>query len=316
MSHKETMNTKNKIKEKSIESLVFKLNNNEIEDLNINRTSTLMQRIILVPPIKETQELYSNKVYDISYGDIDLRKAKMENLFEPSVGKIVERISGNHSMIADCTKDITDAVDMLLKNIPLLVPNKSASSNPSKWYIMECRDEKWFVFGKTVSVDFDENYMFEKLEIKDKYIREKKLDIIRSYHNAMRSRDNITIKNATNTLVEEWYNWVLKKHMKLITEMAHKIYWTPLYVEALNVHQTYFRDNPIEDWLFYPLAGAMRHNFSVSEPDKDLFFGPPIKALAKTNHPGNIIVNVGTFFRIETSFFGGKIAFHRNGKKY
>jgi hypothetical protein len=230
--------------------------------------------------------------------------------------KITDYINTLPDLRADCQNEISDTSNLLLKNIPLLVPNKAYNIDPAKWFLMRCNGNDYVIFGKTVAIDINENYLFDKLGLKDKSLRDQKLEIVTSYHTAVKSGNNMSINYAVQNLKSEWYEYLYKKYCDLITTVAHLIYWTPIAFELIPVHYPYFGSITASDWFLFPHYFTIQHNFSRTVPDKFFKIGPPMNALKNPLYPGKVLCDIGLFLKITTSLFGGKMTFTRDQKTY
>jgi hypothetical protein len=105
------------------------------------------------------------------------------------------------------------------------------------------------------------------------------------------------------------------RYVNLITDTAHKIYWTPIAFDMVPIHNNYFATIPVADWFFYPYFAMIRSYFSRTEPNMFLAIGPPMKLLKAPPYPGKVIVDIGLYLKYRSPLFG-KLSFSRNGKEY
>jgi hypothetical protein len=261
-------------------------------------------------------EIYTNKLKDPTYGSVDLRSLKLSNFSNSFANKLMESIALNADLIADCATSIAETTQNVLKCCPLFIPNKAHNLDPAKWYLYVFTKAKYISFCKTVAIDINDNYLFEALSLKNEKDRAEKLTLITEFHKAIKSGNNTRINYAVTSLKENWYGVLMPKYIDLITENAHKIYWTPIALEMLPIHYTFFGTIPVADWLFYPYYGQMRSYFSKEVPNMGVVFGPPIKILKEPPFPGKMLVEIGVFIKYNAPLFGGKITFSRNGNEY
>jgi hypothetical protein len=294
---------------------ILKAQSENVAEFNNSSVSYISSEKIY-PPMSEMKELYEKKVYDPTYGNIDFRATKIDRFSDTMANKIVDYINASPELKADCQNEISDTVNLIIKNIPLLVPNKAYNIDPAKWFLMRCKGNEYVIFGKTVALDIDENYFFDKLGLKDKSLRDQKLDIVTSYHAAVKSGNNSSIKYTLQNLTSEWYAYLYKKYIDLITTVSHLIYWIPAAFELLPVHYPWFGTIPVSDWFLFPHYFLIQHNFSRTTSDKVFKIGPPINILQNPLYPGKMLCDIGLFFKATVSFFGGKITLTRDQKTY
>jgi hypothetical protein len=300
----------------NIENIFFKHTTQYNDVLNAYDAISYISDEKMFPSTQDTKNIYLDKLNEPSYGNIDFRSLKSNNLSSIVANKLVDRIDNLPELKANCIDAISDATQTIIKNIPLFVPNKACTIDPAKWFLLQSAESNnHIIFGKTVAIDIDENILFEKLGLKDNKTRSKKLAIVVSYHDAIRSKNNSEIRKATDALKNEWYKELYPKYKDLHISSSHTIYWVPLYFEMLPVHNNFFSTIPIDDWIFYPYWGIMRHNFSRTQPDRIFNFGPPMKCLKHTPFPGKILCTIGTYLEYKTSVFG-TITISRNNKTY
>jgi hypothetical protein len=269
---------------------------------------------IMVPSVEEVNKEYSKRIIDPNYCNVDLRNAKLSEFSSSFANKLYLAVANKSDLIIDCSQSITDTVNLFLKGNKLLVPNKACSDDPAKWYLMEFPGSKYITFGRRVQMDINEDYLFEKLGLKDHRLREEKLEVVRNYHNAMKGGNNSAIRYNQDIIVKDWYNTLMPKYAEMFTEVAHENYWTLAYFEMIPVHGSFFGKIKAADWFFYPFYACIRKMFSKAVPNLTLDIGPPTEVLEKPPYAARVICSVGVFLKYNSSFFGGKITFDRNGK--
>jgi hypothetical protein len=269
-----------------------------------------------IPDGYETIELYSKRLKDYSYGRIDFRNLKLSGLSNSFGNKMVAAINANLDLRTDCMTAIADATQMFLKNHPVLVPNKAYNVDPAKWFIEVYERAKYICFGRPVAIDIDDNHLFKALRLENEKDRAAKLAIVTQYHNAVKSGDNTKIQNAITSLKNNWYGELLPRYVELLTEIGHKVFWTPVALEMMQVYNTYFGTIPPSDWFLYPYYSQIRSYFSRESPNMVLMMGPPMEVLKTRPYAGKIIVDIGVYLKYKAPLFSGKITFSRNGKDY
>jgi hypothetical protein len=270
----------------------------------------------MVPSVNEVKKEYSKRLIDPNYYNIDLRNIKLSEFSSSFANKLYLAVANKSDLIVDCSQSITETVNSFLKGNKLFVPNKACSDDPAKWYLMEFPGSKYISFGRRVQMDINENYLFEKLGLKDSKAREEKLEIVRNYHNAMKGGNNKSIRYNQDILVTDWYNTLMPKYAEIFTEVAHENYWTLSYFELLPVHNVFFGKETVADWFFYPFYVCIRKMFSKIVPNLSFDIGPPTKVLEKPPYAARVICSVGVFLKYNSTIFGGKITFDRNGKTF
>jgi hypothetical protein len=271
----------------------------------------------IVPSVEETNDIFKKRIANPSYGNIDFKILKTANFSESFGLKLIKVIDSLPDLKAESSEIISNITQTAIKGCDIFVPNKSHNLDPSKWFLFVYEKAKYFVFGKTVAIDFNDEYFFDQLGLKDKKERAKKLELVTNFHNAMKTGNNTSIEYNTNALKSGWYEVLLNKGVKCFISEAHKIYWTLVLYDMIPVHNSYYGTvNPPQDWFMYPLYANMRKMFSKEVPDSILNFGPPIALLKNPLFPGKMICDVGVFFKYSASLFGGKLSIERNGKTY
>jgi hypothetical protein len=270
----------------------------------------------LLPGIDESIEVFSKRIEDPSFGNIDFRALKSSQLSNSMANKMLETINGLPELKGDCSKNIADATQLLIKECKLFNSNKAHNINPSKWFLEIYESSKYLCIGKTVAIDLDSAYFFEELGLQNRKDREEKLSLVTNYHNALKSRNNKSIKYNNDVLNAGYFSPILNKGVDLLTAMAHRVYWKPIYYSMIDITQPYFGTIPASDWFLYPIYARMVNMFSVNEPNIYMSFGPPINLLKNPPFAGEVICDIGVYVKYSVSFFGGRLSFERNGKKY
>jgi hypothetical protein len=270
----------------------------------------------MVPDIELYSQEYKKKLADYTYGNVDLRNAKVSNISDGLAQKLFQRIAASSNLIVDCSLEIDQAANQFIKNHQLFVSNKGYNYDHNKWYMIPIKGSKYVVFGKYVAVDIDENAYFEAMKLTNVKDREAKLALIKEWHDAVKSGVRSRMEYALDILDREYRKYLWDLNVDLITEAAHSVYWKPVNLGLLPVYERYFGTRPLEEWFLYPYFFELRHSFSVEIPDKSLIVGPPMKLFQKQPYPGRMLIQVGCFIEYTNSLFGGKITLTRHGKSY
>jgi hypothetical protein len=270
----------------------------------------------LVPDIESYSQEYKKKLADYTYGNIDLRNAKHNDLFPGVSQKIYQRVALSSELIADCSTEIDQTANQFIKSHRLFVSNRGYNLDHNKWFMVLPEKSKYLVFGKYVGVDINENFYFEAMKLSNAKDRQAKLAVIKEWHDAVKSGVRARMEYALDVLNREYRKYLWDLNVDLITEVAHSIYWYPVNLGLLPIYERYFGTRPLEDWLLYPWFFEVRHNFSANTPDKSLIVGPPINLSQKQPYPGRMLIQVGCFVEYTNSLFGGKITLTRHGKSY
>jgi hypothetical protein len=303
--------------EKSVENVIdLSQNNSQYFDYTLGSLLNYFEPDKQFPSGYETLEMYTKRLKDPHYGNVDFRSLKSFNFSNSFANKLIGTIANTPKLLADCSVSISETVQNVIKNCPLFVPNKAHNLDTAKWFIIIYEKAKYICFCKTVAIDIDDNRLFEALYLKNEKDRADKLAIIAEYHTAVKNGNNNAIKYAVESLKTNWFGALLPRYIDIVTETAHKIYWTPISFEMLPVYMTYFGTIPVSDWLFYPYYSQIRSYFSREVPNMCLSMGPPMKVLKAPPFPGKVIVDVGVFLKYKAPLFGGKISFYRNEQEY
>jgi hypothetical protein len=270
----------------------------------------------MYPTVEDIDAAYSNRLKDIGYGAFDLRSLKLSNISQGLMNNISMRVGNSTKLITDCSQEIAEAQNQLIKNFKLFVPNKAYNLDPGKWWLIPVNGAKYIIFGKTIALDIDENFYFKEIGLENEKDRADKLALVKEFHDARKSGVGARIDYAIVSLKENWYRYLYEKNLDLVRAAAHSIYWNPIALELMTIHDLYFGTVPAADWFLYPFYFQIRHNFSVAIPDKALFCGPPINLFKKPPFPGKMLAEIGLFIQYTNSFFGGKITLTRHGKSY
>lgn len=260
--------------------------------------------------------LHLKRFEDPSFGSIDFRSLKLSNFSNSFTNKLVESIDFNTKLKSDCITAIAEAAQMFIQKCPLLISNKAATIDPAKWFINIFEKSKFVYFGRLVPVDIDENYLFEAIGLKNIKDRTDKLALVTNFHDAIKSENNARIKQAADSLRKNYFKALMPHYVKLITDIAHKVFWSPIAFEMVPIYGKYFATIPAADWFLYPYYSQICSYFSRNIPNMALEIGPPMQILKKQPFPGNVLVTIGVFLRYHAPLFSKKISFERNGTMY
>jgi hypothetical protein len=162
----------------------------------------------------------------------------------------------------------------------------------------------------------NENVYFNEIGLPNRKERDEKLALIKEFHDAVKSGVNARIQYAVISIKRDIYGYLWNKTVDLITAAAHSVYWTPVALELMAVHDPFFGTISLKDWVLFPYYFQIRHNFTKEIPDKFISFGPPIELLKNPPFPGKMYAIAATFIQYTSSLFHGKITLTRHGKSY
>jgi hypothetical protein len=288
----------------------------DIKANEINDYSFLADEKSIIPSREEIENVHMKRINDPSYGNVDFRTLKMQGLSSSASNKIVEKINKLPELKSDCSRDIAEATQLLIKDCGLFLPNKAHNVDPAKWFMLLFEESKYICFGKQVAIDIDDNYFFEKIGLKNQKEREDKLALITAYHNAMKGGNSRSIQYNTNLLKSEWFGYLLDKSVKLWVNTGHEAYWTAVSYNTLPVYLEYYGTVPTNDWFFYPNNATMIKRYSREEPKMYMSLGPPMELLKDPPYAGKVLCEMGVYIKYNLSFFGGNLSLEINGKKY
>jgi hypothetical protein len=287
-----------------------------LEPKGINEYSFIADEKSIIPSREEIESIHMKRVVSTNFGNIDFRLLKAQGLSGSTANKMFMTIDKLPELKADCSKDIADATQLMIKECPLFLPNKAYNIDPSKWFLLVFEKSKYLCFGKQVALDIDENYYFEKIGLKNPKDRADKLALVTAYHDAMKGGNSRSIQYNTNLLKSEWFGYLLDKGIKLWVDTSHEVYWSAVNYSLLPVYYEWYGTIPVSDWFLYPYNASMIKKFSVAETNMYMNIGPPIDLSKDSPYPGKVLCEIGVYIKYNLSFFGGKLSLERNGKKY